>query len=119
MLFFHCLYLEWCTVYCPEDQMIHAKSLETEACEFITDEDLLEGRELIWRYKGAPYTVEVVKVHGKYNYIATNFYCDKKYIILTIIIINPISDEKPIKGTSSPKIRYLEDSDDSDLSDIS
>lgn len=59
---------EWCTIISLEDNKTHSinsKDLETETCEFVTDSDLYEGNELIWKCKGVPYTVEVKEVHGE------------------------------------------------------
>lgn len=61
-------FIEWCRVITLEDEkqhVVHSKTLETESCEFVTDHNLYEGKELIWRYNGLPYTVEVQEVHGK------------------------------------------------------
>lgn len=61
---------EWCTVISVEDNKQHvcsAKALETESSEIVTEADLHKGKELIWRYKGTPLTVEVIQVHGKWS----------------------------------------------------
>ncbi len=58
---------EWCTIFCPEDNTtctVHARKLETDSSDFVTESDLQEGAELVWRCKGKPYTVEVKDIHG-------------------------------------------------------
>jgi len=42
----------------------NAKALATESCDSVTEADLLQGNQVIWRYKGVPYTVEVKAVYG-------------------------------------------------------
>ncbi len=46
------------------NHIVNAKCLETEECDFVTDSDLQPGVELVWRFKGVPYTVKVVDVNG-------------------------------------------------------
>ena len=41
-----------------------AKNLSTDSCEYVKDSDLSQGRELVWHFKGTPYTVKVVDGHG-------------------------------------------------------
>ena len=41
-----------------------SKSLETELYDYVTKSDLKIGNEVIWRYKGLPYTVEIQEVFG-------------------------------------------------------
>ena len=43
--------------------LTRAKNLSTDNCEYIKDSYLSQGRELVWHFKGTPYTVEVVDVH--------------------------------------------------------
>ena len=43
---------------------MEAGKLESEVCDFVTDSDLQKGKELICRFKGTPYTVKVVDIHG-------------------------------------------------------
>ena len=64
-----CVTIEWCKIRCIEDNKVHtvhSGALETESCDFVTDSDLRTLSTLVWRYKGAPYTVEVLEIHGKH-----------------------------------------------------
>lgn len=62
------LLIEWCKIRCIENNKVHtvhSSALETDSCDFVTDSDLKTQSTLVWRYKGAPYTVEVLEIHGK------------------------------------------------------
>ena len=49
------------------------QNLGTATCEYVTDSDLQQGKELVWQYKGVPYTVEIVDIHG----IANSWSCSR------------------------------------------
>ena len=42
----------------------HARNLETEFCESVSDVDLVVGKEEVWKYRRTPYTVKILKVYG-------------------------------------------------------
>ena len=41
-----------------------AKQLETELSDTVAESDLETGSQVIWRYKGLPYAVEIQEVFG-------------------------------------------------------
>ena len=43
----------------------HARNLETELCESVSDVDLVVGKEVVWIYRRTPYTVTILNVYGK------------------------------------------------------
>lgn len=45
----------------------NAKALTTDTADFVTEADLKQGKQLIWKHKGTPYTVELKKVHGRWD----------------------------------------------------
>lgn len=46
--------------------MVSSNKLEVEERDFLTDEDLYEGAQVIWRYKGLPYDAQVLQAYGEY-----------------------------------------------------
>lgn len=63
-------FLEWCKVYCEEDNKCHTvslKSLETEDSEFLTDLNLKKGQTVLLKVKGKKYTSTIVEVYGKFR----------------------------------------------------
>lgn len=75
---------EWCTILSIEDNKTYTcstKALGTDTCNFVTETDLIKGRELIWTYKGVPYTVELMDVHGRCNICLFYSRCDQWIMI--------------------------------------
>ena len=70
-------YTEWCAIISLQDNktfVVPAEALETETCEFVTDDNVKTGNELIWRHKGIPYTVLVDDVYGEWHNYNWAFY---------------------------------------------
>ena len=66
--FFYFTIIEWCTILSTEDNkkhVVHCKHLETELGDNVSENDIKNGSELVWRHRGIPYTIQVLGVHGK------------------------------------------------------
>lgn len=62
-----CLFSEWCSVLSIQDNKVHvchSRTLQTETRDYVTEEELIVGNDLIWQYKGAPYVVKLQNVFG-------------------------------------------------------